>query len=65
MKQDRFKSKYLWVAVGALIAFFLGNYGLYETIGLTAETFQTLLNLVFTLLIALGIINSPTDADKL
>lgn len=61
MKQNRFLSKAAWVAVAALIGFILGNYGLYDKIGLTNESYQTLVNLIFSALAAFGIFNNPTD----
>jgi uncharacterized membrane protein len=64
MKQNRFLSKGAWVAVAALIGFILGNYGLYNKIGLTNESYQTLVNLIFAALTALGIFNNPTDGQN-
>lgn len=63
MKQSRIKSKAAWVAVAALIGFFLGNYGLYDTIGLTSETYQQLVNMIFACLAAFGVFNNPTDSN--
>lgn len=65
MEQNRLKSKTLWVAVAALIAFLLGNYGLYEAIGLNEETFQELVNLILVVAISLGILNNPTEKGAL
>lgn len=62
--QDRLRSKFLWLAVIALVAFILGNWGLYEAIGLNAESFQTFADLILGVFIALGIINNPTDAQN-
>jgi len=62
--QNRLKSKVAWLAVASLIGFILGNYGLYDAIGLTNETFQQLINLLFACLTAFGVFNNPTEADK-
>lgn len=62
--QSRLKSKAAWLAVASLLGFILGNYGLYDKIGLTNETYQTLVNLIFTVLAAFGIFNNPTDSEK-
>lgn len=59
--QSRWRSKYLWISVAAVIAFILGNWGLYEKVGLNNESFQNLVNLVLSALAAAGIINNPTD----
>jgi len=64
MKQSRLKSKAAWVAIAAIISFVLGNYGLYDALGLTAESFQTLLNLIFMALAAFGVWNNPTEKEK-
>lgn len=64
MKQSRIKSKAAWLAIAAIISFMLGNYGLYDAIGFTAESFQTLLNLIFVALAAFGVWNNPTDKEQ-
>ena len=61
MKQSRLKSKVAWLAVASLVGFFLGNYGLYDVLGLTNETYQQLVNMVFACLTAFGVFNNPTD----
>lgn len=62
--QSRLKSKAAWITVFALIGFFLGNYGLYDAIGLTNETYQTLVNLLFACASAFGIFNNPKDKNN-
>lgn len=64
MKQSRFKSKVAWLAVASLIGFLLGNYGLYDTVGLTNESYQQLVNLVFACLAAFGVFNNPTTNNE-
>lgn len=59
--QNRFKSKAAWVAVFALIGFALGNWGMYDKIGLTNETWQTFVDLLLAALAAFGVFNNPTD----
>jgi len=62
--QNRFKSKYLWLAIFALVSFILKNWGLFEVVGLNADSFNELTDLVLALLVALGIVNNPTDKEK-
>lgn len=62
--QNRLKSKVLWLAMFALVGFILGNWGLFELLGLTSETFNTLTELVLAVLIGLGVVNNPTDQAK-
>lgn len=64
MKQSRLQSKPFWVAVVALVAFVLGNWGLYDAIGLTSESFKTLTDLLFSVAVAVGIFNNPNDAEN-
>lgn len=60
-KQNRLKSKTLWLSIAALIAFILGNYGLYDVVGLNEESYQELVSLLLAVAIAFGIINNPTE----
>jgi uncharacterized membrane protein len=46
----------LWVVASA--------FGLTKKIGLTNETFKTVLDAVGTILIAFGICNNPTDREN-
>lgn len=62
--QNRLKSKAAWLAVASLLGFILGNYGLYDAIGLTNETYQTLVSLFFACLTAFGVFNNPTDKNN-
>ena len=61
MKQSRLNSKPFWVAMVALVGFILGNWGLYEAMGLTSESFQTLADLILAVAISLGVFNNPSD----
>jgi len=61
--QNRLRSKAAWIAVAALIGFILGNYGLYDAIGLTDKTYQTFVDLLFAVLAAFGIFNNPENPE--
>ena len=63
MTQNRFKSKVFWVGIVSIIVLVGGNYGLWDVIGMTSDTFQALANLVFATLGAIGVLNNPTDAN--
>lgn len=60
--QKKWQSKYFWLAIASLISFVLGNYGLYDAIGMTNESFQKFLDLIFVALTALGIWNDSGNA---
>ncbi len=63
--QNRFKSKVVWLTIISLVILLGSNYGLWDKIGMTSETFQTAANLVLSVLVALGIVNNPTDSENL
>ncbi|MFW9968607.1 MAG: holin [Candidatus Odinarchaeota archaeon] len=64
MKQNRFRSKAAWVAIFALILFILKNYGLLESIGLTADSYNELTTLIFAILSAFAFFNNPENKDS-
>ena len=65
MTQNRLKSRVLWMAVAALVMLLMRNYGLYQYIGMTEEVFKTVIDMVLGILVLLGIINNPTNSDKI
>jgi uncharacterized membrane protein len=62
--QNRLHSKVAWVAVAAVTGFILGNWGLYDAIGLTDATYQRFVDLILAALGAFGVFNNPTDAEN-
>jgi len=64
MDQNRFKSKYLWLAVASLISLVLKQYGLFEFLKMTPEFFQTFVDGLLMIAVLLGVVNDPTDAEK-
>jgi uncharacterized membrane protein len=64
MTQNRWRSKAAWVAMFALAGFLLGNWGLFEKIGLTNEGWQTFVELLLAALAAFGVFNNPTVEDR-
>ena len=64
MKQNRWLSKYMWAAYVALAVFILGNYGLYDVIGMDESSFKEFANLILIVITGLGIFNSPTDKEN-
>lgn len=64
MKQKFYKSPVVWIAIFALIAFIIGNWGLYDCIGLSEKSLQELFNLILGVMIAFGIVNSPNVSDS-
>lgn len=62
--QNRFRSWALWTSVAGALWVVASAFGLTEKIGLTNETFKTVLDAVGTILIAFGICNNPTDREN-
>ena len=61
--QNRLKSKAAWLAIFALLGFVFGNWGLFEAVGLTDDTWQKLVELVLAALAAFGVFNNPTESE--
>ena len=64
MTQNRLKSKVVWVTVISLIILVGGNYGLFDYLHMTSDVFQTAANMVLSILVAVGILNNPSDAEN-
>ena len=64
-EQNRFKSWALWVSVAGALWVILSAFGIPEQIGVTSETFNTLLDAVGSILIAFGIVNNPTSKTSI
>lgn len=56
MEQNRWKSKYLWLAIAALVAFVTKEWA-----GIEIPQFNTFVDLALAVAIALGVVNNPTD----
>lgn len=65
MTQNRLKSKILWTGLVSLIVLIGSNYGLWAWINMPQETFQTATDIILSVLIGLGIINNPSDSEKI
>jgi uncharacterized membrane protein len=63
--QNRLKSKILWVTLTAALLLLLGEWGLYETIGIKQEVIQHTIDFILLVLTGFGIINSPDNKDTL
>ncbi|MBR3767511.1 MAG: hypothetical protein IKL10_04635 [Clostridia bacterium] len=59
--QNRWKSWALWLSVLGAVGVILNATGVFEKIGLTSETWETVINAVGSILIGFGILNNPTN----
>ena len=65
MKQNRFKSKVLWLSlVSALFLIYNTLANEFGWVTITDGSFETITNALFGILVAFGILNDPTSADK-
>jgi len=60
--QNRFKSKILWLSLASAVIAFLVNAGVIDT-GMS-DTLTQGVNTLTTILVAVGILNVPTDPNK-
>jgi len=65
MKQSRWKSAVLWAAIAAQVIAFLQLTGVFAKLGLDAGYVGNVAASVLQLLVILGIINNPTDSEKI
>jgi uncharacterized membrane protein len=63
MTQSRWTSKAAWASLLGFVGLILCNFGLYDKLGITADTWQTLVNALLSVLVAFGIFNDPTSKD--
>lgn len=64
MTQERLRSKVLWLGVISLVMLVMGNYGLYDAIGMTSDTFKAMADLVLGIFVTLGVVNNPKDGEN-
>lgn len=60
----RARSKVVWVAFIGLVVLVFNAYNLWRFIGINAEQFREITDAIATLLIALGVMNNPTDREN-
>ncbi|WP_089282336.1 hypothetical protein [Anaerovirgula multivorans] len=59
----KYRNYGLWVSIFSLVGLLLGNYGLYETIGLDTESYQTIVDALLATLAMAGVISNPEKGD--
>ncbi|MGD9152457.1 MAG: hypothetical protein PVG30_02210 [Gammaproteobacteria bacterium] len=65
MTQNRLKSKVLRGALASALLLLLGEWGLYEAIGIKQEVIRHTIDFILLCLTAFGIINSPDNKGTL
>ena len=64
MKQNRFKSKWLWAAILAQIVTLLQLTGVFESWGLDIGLVNDVIAGLLQLLVLVGILNNATDSEN-
>ncbi len=62
--QSRWRSKPAWAALLGLAGLVFTHYGLYDVLGITSDTWQTVTNALLSVLVAFGVLNNPTDPQN-
>jgi uncharacterized membrane protein len=62
-KQSRWRSKVLWVAIAAQVVALLAFFGVLKLIGITEDWLNGTIGGVLQILVLLGVLNNPTDAE--
>lgn len=60
----RYNNYGLWVSIVAFIGMILGNYGLYDVLGLNADSYKQLADALLSIFVLAGILNNPTTDTK-
>lgn len=64
VKQNRFKSVITWVALLGAVGMILNATGVFDRLNITDETFTNAVNAIGGALVALGILNNPSDPNN-
>lgn len=65
MKQNRFRSKVLWITLSGALLMLLGNWGVYDKIGIEQDLIKQSIDFLLLILVSFGIINSPDNKGEL
>ena len=61
---ERLKSWAVWLSVLGAVGVILNSTGVLDRLGLTADSWDILINCIGSILIAFGILNNPTDREN-
>ena len=64
MTQNRWKSPILWTSIAGLILLILNTLNVLPRLGLTDQTFNTIVQSIIGALVLVGILNNPTDSKN-
>jgi uncharacterized membrane protein len=61
---NRLKSKVVWVSVVSLVLLILNTAGVFDKIGMSETSIKVIADSILSILVVLGILNSPIDINK-
>lgn len=62
--QNRLKSPVVWITVLSGLLAILGEWGLYQKIGIDKEVIQHTITFIISLLVLFGVLNNPNSPKK-
>lgn len=63
--QSRWRSPVMWSSIATGLLTLLGEWGLYEAVGVKPELIQHTISFILSMFTAFGILNSPTNRGTL
>ena len=63
MTQNRLKSPILWTSCAFGLIAILGQWGLYDKVGLDEEVLQNTITFLMSCFVMFGLLNNPTNKD--
>ena len=62
-KQNRFRSWVMWSGIAGALWLIFSALGLPQKVGLTNDSYVTIVNAIGTILTLLGVVNNPTNRN--
>lgn len=63
-EQSRWRSPVMWAAITTGLLTLLGEWGLYEAVGVKQELIQHTISFILSIFTAFGVLNSPTNKGR-
>ena len=64
-KQNRMKSWTMWLGILSAVWLLASSLGLPQDIGLTNDAYNNIVSAIGTILTLLGVVNNPTDPNRI
>lgn len=63
-KQNRLKSKVVWVSVVSLVLLILNTAGVFDKIGMSETSVKIIADSILSILVLFGVLNNPTEGNN-